>query len=137
MSLRSTLDQIGKKFEKGAPLEKYYPLYEALDTILYTPGERTRTASHVRDGLDLKRMMITVVVAMLPAVAMAFYNTGYQSALAISQGAAPLDNWQEALYQLLGFGYDPGNILANVVNCAIYFIPIFAVTAFVGGNIEV
>lgn len=60
MSLRSTLDEFGKKFHKGGPLEKHYALYEALDTILFTPGQRTRTASHVRDALDLKRMMIIV-----------------------------------------------------------------------------
>ncbi len=137
MALRGILDNVGEKFHKGGPLEKYYPLYEAVDTILYTPGERTRTASHVRDGLDLKRMMITVVVALIPAVFMAMYNTGLQSALAISKGAAPLDNWQEMLFALSGLGYDPSNVFACIVHGALYFIPVLAVTAFVGGNIEV
>lgn len=136
MSLRDTLDKIGKKFEKGGPLESQYALYEAIDTILFTPGERTRTSSHVRDGLDLKRMMITVVVALLPAVLFSMYNTGYQSALAIEGGAKPLDNWQEAVYGFLGLGYESGNVLACIVHGAVYFLPILGVTAAVGGNIE-
>ena len=53
-------------FAKGKPLEKFYALYEANDTFLFTPGEVTKGASHVRDGLDLKRMMFTVVVALGP-----------------------------------------------------------------------
>ena len=136
MSLRDTLDQLAKKFEKGAPLEKQYPLFEAVDTILYTPGERTRTASHVRDGIDLKRMMITVVVALLPAVVFSMYNTGFQSALAIEAGAKPLDNWQEAVFGMLGLGYASGDVLACIVHGALYFLPVLAVTAAVGGNIE-
>jgi Na+-transporting NADH:ubiquinone oxidoreductase subunit B len=52
MGLRKFLDKIAPNFEKGGPLERHYPLFEMVDTILYTTGERTRTASHVRDGLD-------------------------------------------------------------------------------------
>ncbi len=137
MKLRETLDEIGKKFEKGGPLEKLYALYEATDTILFTPALRTRTASHVRDALDLKRMMITVVVALLPVTIFALYNTGYQSALAISQGAQPLDNWQESVFQMLGLGYEPGDLFGNIVHGALYFVPLFLVTAIIGGHIEV
>ncbi len=136
MSLRSTLDEIGKKFHKGGPLEKQYPLYEAIDTILFTPGERTRTASHVRDGLDQKRMMITVVFALVPAMLFSMFNTGYQSALAIEGGAKALDNWQEAVFALLGMGYDSKDALGCLIHGAIYFLPVLAVTAAVGGNIE-
>lgn len=136
MSLRSFLDELGKKFHKGGPFEKSYALYEMVDTILFTPGHRTRTASHVRDGLDLKRMMITVVVALLPAILFSMYNTGYQSALAIQAGAKPLDNWQEALYSVLGLGHDPGSIVACFVHGALYFLPLLIVTMAVGGTIE-
>ena len=135
--IRKFLDSIAPKFEKGGPLEKLYPLYEATDTILFSPGHRTRTASHVRDGIDLKRMMLTVIAALLPVVAFAVYNTGYQSALAISGGAAPLDNWQESIFTGLGFGYDPADLVGNVVHGLIYFLPIFAVTGFIGGHFEV
>lgn len=137
MSLRDKLDEIGRRFEKGQPLARFYPLYEALDTILYTPAHRTRTAAHVRDGLDQKRMMITVVVGLIPCILFAMFNTGYQSALAIEKGAAPLDNWQETVYQALGLGYDPNAVFACFVHGALYFLPHLLVTAIVGGHIEV
>ena len=77
--LRSALDKTAPLFEKGGRLEKMYPAYEAADTFLYTPGEVTDGPSHVRDGMDLKRMMTLVVVALVPAIFMACYNTGYQA----------------------------------------------------------
>ncbi len=74
--------KIEKLFEKGKPLEKLYPFYEALDTFLLTPGKTTRKAPHVRDAVDLKRVMIAVVIAVIPALIMGIYNVGYQIALA-------------------------------------------------------
>ncbi|NNJ27819.1 NADH:ubiquinone reductase (Na(+)-transporting) subunit B [Alienimonas chondri] len=81
--LRSSLDKFAPPFEKGGRLEKMYPAYEAADTFLYTPGEVTEGPSHVRDGMDLKRMMTLVVVALIPAIFMACYNTGYQANYAL------------------------------------------------------
>ena len=77
--LRQLLDSKAPLFEDGGKFEKFYPLYEAADTFFYTPGETTKGASHVRDALDLKRMMTMVVVALVPCVFMACYNTGYQA----------------------------------------------------------
>ncbi|MEE9562921.1 MAG: NADH:ubiquinone reductase (Na(+)-transporting) subunit B, partial [Thermoanaerobaculia bacterium] len=82
MSLRSFLDKQGKHFEPGGKLEKLHALWEAQDTMLYTPGQVTAGPSHARDGLDLKRLMTTVVVALAGCVYMAMYNTGYQAHLA-------------------------------------------------------
>ena len=76
--LRRLLDRQAHHFEPGGRLEKLYALWEAQDTILYTPGQVTAGPSHVRDGLDLKRMMMTVVIALAGCVYMAFYNTGYR-----------------------------------------------------------
>ena len=71
-ALRRKLDELEHKlFAKGKPLEKLYPVFEMHDTILFTPGGVTKGSTHVRDGLDLKRMMITVVVAMVPSVLVA------------------------------------------------------------------
>jgi Na+-transporting NADH:ubiquinone oxidoreductase subunit B len=135
--MRKILDSIGKKFEEGGPLEKLYPLYEAADTFLYTPGSTTRGASHVRDGLDLKRMMMTVVVALLPCVFMAMYNTGFQAHLAISNGALPLDTWQTGAMKALGFGaFDAGDLLSCVIHGALYYLPVLLVTFLVGGHCE-
>lgn len=136
--LREILDKQAPLFEKGGKLEKYHALYELHDTLLFTPGTVTRTASHVRDALDLKRMMITVVLAMLPCIGMALYNTGYQAHLAISQGAAPLDNWQTAAMTAMGFTMDdPSNVLACVLHGLLYWLPVFAVTMGAGGAVEV
>ena len=135
--LRSLLDSQAKHFGKGGKLESLYPLYEMADTFLYTPGEVTRGASHVRDGLDLKRMMMTVVVALLPCVFMAMYNTGYQAHLAIARGALPLDGWQTEAVRWLGYGaWDPGDVAGCVVHGALYYLPVLLVTFFVGGNCE-
>jgi Na+-transporting NADH:ubiquinone oxidoreductase subunit B len=135
--LRNLLDKAEHAFHKGGKFEKLYPLYEAADTFLYTPPDVTKASSHVRDAIDLKRMMMTVVVALLPCVLFALYNTGFQANLAISHGAAPLQNWQTALYQMLGLGFDPTSILACMVHGLIYFLPVYAVTMIVGGNLEV
>ena len=135
--LRNLLDKQAKLFEKGGKLEKLYPLWEANDTFLFTPGEVTKHASHARDGLDLKRMMMTVVVALGGCLYMALYNTGYQANLAISQGAAPLATWQTQAMGALGLGFDPGNVWVCMVHGALYFVPVFLVTFGVGGIWEV
>jgi Na+-transporting NADH:ubiquinone oxidoreductase subunit B len=134
--LRQFLDTQAKHFQVGGRLEKIHPLYEALDTFLYTPGRVTRGAAHVRDGLDLKRMMMTVVVALIPCVYMAMYNTGYQAHLAISQGALPLDTWQTAAMQALGLAFDPADVWACIVHGALYYLPVVVMTMLVGGNCE-
>jgi Na+-transporting NADH:ubiquinone oxidoreductase subunit B len=138
MSLRSILDSAEKKyFAKGAPLETLYPLYEAMDTILYSTGKVAKNASHVRDGLDLKRMMMTVVVALIPCIYMAMYNTGYQAHLAISNGALPLETWQSDVMRAIGMGaFDPANLLACIVHGALYYLPVLLMTFTIGGSIE-
>ncbi|QGJ70238.1 Na(+)-translocating NADH-quinone reductase subunit B [Planctomycetales bacterium 10988] len=115
-----------------------YPLYEATDTFLYTPGEVTKNASHVRDALDLKRMMITVVVALIPCTLMALYNTGYQANVAIAnvQGAEAA-GWQADVQEWLGLGHDPASLVDNFVYGALFFLPIYAVCMAVGGTWEV
>ena len=135
--LRNLLDKAEKPFHKGGKLEKFYPLYEATDTFLYSPPDVTKASSHVRDAIDLKRMMITVVIALIPCVLFAMYNTGLQANAAIAQGALALANWQTSLYQALGFGFDPNSILACMIHGAIYFLPVYAVTMLVGGHAEV
>src|SRR5690606_34070050 len=99
--LRQQLDKLAPHFEKGGKYQALYPAYEGVDTILFTPGAVTKAASHVRDRLDQKRMMIMVVVALLPLCLFACWNTGFQAALAIGQGAAPLDNWQTWVFEAL------------------------------------
>ena len=83
-ALRDALDKVHPWFAKGGPLEAAYPMYEALDTFLYTPGEVATGSTHIRDGIDLKRMMITVVLALVPVTIFGMWNVGYQANTAIA-----------------------------------------------------
>ena len=135
--LRQQLDKVSKHFEKGGKWERLYPAYEAPDTILYTPGTVTKGASHVRDQLDQKRMMITVVLALLPICLFACWNTGYQAALAIGQGAAPDAGWQTWVFEALGLGYDVGSIFSCFFLGFLYFVPVWLTVGIIGGHVEV
>ena len=135
--LRDLLDRQAHHFEKGGRLERLYPLWEAQDTFLYTPGEVTREAPHVRDALDMKRLMVTVVIALGGCIAMALYNTGYQAHLAIATGTAPLDTWQTGAMVAMGLSFDPADLWACLVHGALYFVPVLVVTFAVGGLWEV
>ena len=132
--LRQLLDSVEPHFERGGRLERLYPLYELVDTFLYTPSDVTRNAAHVRDGLDLKRMMITVVLAMVPCIFMAMWNTGYQANLALAElGRTSADGWRGVVLTVLGVGVDPASLVANVVHGALWFLPVFLVCNAVGG----
>ncbi|TRZ41397.1 NADH:ubiquinone reductase (Na(+)-transporting) subunit B [Robertkochia solimangrovi] len=76
--LRKKLDQIKKPFNKGEKWEKFAPAFNAFDTFLFVPDHTTKKGAHIRDAIDLKRTMITVVLALVPALIYGIYNTGYQ-----------------------------------------------------------
>lgn len=124
-------------FEKGGKLEKFYPVYEAIDTFAFTPDSVTKTTAHVRDALDLKRTMITVVFALIPSILWALYNTGYQAHLVLDSGNFQAIGWRHDLLLSLGLSHDPSSILSNFVYGALFFIPIFLVCNITGGIIEV
>jgi Na+-transporting NADH:ubiquinone oxidoreductase subunit B len=138
--LRRILERMKPAFSKGGKLEKLYPLYEGIDSFLFTPGEVTRNASHVRDGMDLKRMMITVVVALVPCIYMAMWNTGYQANLTLSENSAlqkaASECWRGVILSRAGLNFDPTCWLSNVLHGAFYFIPVFLVCNIVGGAWE-
>lgn len=136
-ALRTLLDKQHHLFEKGGKLEVLHPVWEAQDTILYTPGLVTKAGAHIRDALDQKRMMITVVVALLPCMAMAMYNTGWQALKAISAGAAPLDTWQMSIWSVLGLQNDPSDLIACLVFGALFYVPVYIMTLAAGGTAEV
>ncbi len=136
--LRRLLDKAGRPFHPGGKLQRFYPLYEAMDTFFYAPGSVTKTGAHVRDAMDLKRMMILVVIAAFPCVLMALYNTGFQANRIIDPARiGELVGWRHGLIQTLGFGYDPRSILDNIVHGAVYFLPLYIVTMVVGLGWEV
>ena len=139
MGLRKLLDRLAPSFEKGGKHQKMYPLYEAVDTGLYSPPNVTHATSHVRDGIDLKRIMITVWLCTFPAMFFGMYNIGLQANTAIMLGnGAVLEGWREALIMLLGgSGHDAASFWDNFTFGAAYFLPIYATTFIVGGFWEV
>ena len=135
--LRNLTERVAPLFEKDGRLEKFHPLYEGLDSFLFSVGSVTRAAAHVRDGLDLKRMMMVVVVALIPCVFMAMYNTGYQAAWAVSQGAGLLPDWHATVFGWLGLELTPTSFLACIVFGALHYLPVLIVVFASGGAVEV
>jgi len=138
MGLKNLIEKMEPHFEAGGRYEKWYALYEATATFFYTPGYVTKGITHVRDGIDLKRMMIFVWLATFPAMFYGMYNTGVQANEAIVAGYAALDDWRVALLDVLGvtLGSDAG-VFDSFLYGAAYFLPIYAVTFVVGGFWEV
>lgn len=87
--LRDKLDQIKKPFGKGEKWEKFAPAINGLDTFLFVPNHTTKHGAHIRDAIDLKRTMIVVVFAMIPALLFGIYNAGYQHFIQLSPENMP------------------------------------------------
>jgi Na+-transporting NADH:ubiquinone oxidoreductase subunit B len=136
--LRNLLDSQHKNFQPGGKLEKFYVLYEMVDTFAFTPGEVATGDTHVRDALDFKRLMITVAIAVFPCILMAMYNTGLQGNLALeSLGLNTLEGWRGTIFTFLGGAVDSKSCWSNLFHGAMYFVPIYLVTNAAGGLWEV
>jgi len=130
VGLRKFLDKIEHHFEEGGRFQNWFALYEVFDTFLYSPSSVTRSTSHVRDGVDLKRIMITVWLAAFPAMFYGMYNLGFQANDVLVAGAQ-VEGWRGFLIETFG-GYDAGSIWDCFWYGAVYFVPIYAVTFLVG-----
>ncbi|MCU4674904.1 NADH:ubiquinone reductase (Na(+)-transporting) subunit B [Catenovulum sp. 2E275] len=139
MSLKSYLEKIEPNFEPGGKYEKWYALYEAAATIFYTPGLVTKGTTHVRDSIDLKRIMILVWMMTFPAMFYGMYNVGLQADLALGAGGQLAEGWRTDLFQLLGgqLGAETTGWGSMMLYGAMFFVPIYAVTFIVGGFWEV
>lgn len=137
MNLRRMLDNMEPHFHKGGKYEKWYPLYEAVDTVFYKPADVTKTTSHVRDGIDLKRIMITVWLCTFPAMLFGMWNIGYQANLVMADmGITQVEGWRGGILALIA-GNDPGSLWDNFWHGAVYFLPLYATVFVVGGFWEV
>ena len=96
--LRKILDANAHRFENNGVLEKLYPLYEATDTILFSTGEVTKSGPHIRDSIDIKRVMILVVIALIPLYIFGAMNVGVQNGIAMG---VERTNWEQ-----FWFGFD-------------------------------
>jgi Na+-transporting NADH:ubiquinone oxidoreductase subunit B len=130
VALRKILDNFEHHFQEGGRFQKYYALYEVFDTFLYSPADVTKSTAHVRDGVDLKRIMITVWLAAFPAMFYGMYNLGFQATDVMAAGQG-VEGWRGWLIELLG-GYDAGNIWHCFWYGAVFFLPIYIVTFLVG-----
>jgi Na+-transporting NADH:ubiquinone oxidoreductase subunit B len=138
MSVKQFIEDIEPHFEKGGKHEKWFALYEAVATGLFTPGQVNKGRTHVRDSIDLKRIMITVWLAVFPAMFFGMYNIGYQAAEAITAGYALPNTWQVGLFTMLGGVLTAdSHWLTMMLYGATFFIPIYVVTFIVGGFWEV
>lgn len=92
--LETILEKQRPMFEKGGKFEKFYYLFEAGETFMFTPPTVTGSkGAHIRDAIDLKRMMITVVIAMIPCLLFGIWNVGHQHFLATGQGGELIDKF--------------------------------------------
>ena len=136
--LRKFLDSLEPLFTRGGRFEKLEAIYEMVDTLLYSPPDVTRGSPHVRDAIDLKRVMITVVFAATPCALIGMWNTGFQANTAMaSLGIEWIDGWRGSVLALLGAGYDPSSVYDSFLHGLLYFLPIYIVTLAAGGFWEV
>jgi Na+-transporting NADH:ubiquinone oxidoreductase subunit B len=137
VGLRRVLDDLEPHFKPGGKYETWYALFEAVDTIFYSPSKVTVAEPHVRDGIDLKRVMITVWIAAFFPMFYGIYNVGFQANMAIdAMGLQGSGDWHEGIISLFA-GHNPASLWDNVVYGAVHYIPIYVVVFAVGGFWEV
>ena len=141
--IRKALDATEKRFfAPGKPFAFLYPLYDAADTFFFTPNAKTSGTCAVRDCVDFKRMMITVVLALLPCALMGMYNVGFQANSLLKTGAAgvPTD-WHGAILNGIANVYpaifEPSSVIGCFLYGLVYFLPIYVVTMIVGLGWEI
>lgn len=136
--LRRTLDSLHPHVTGQGKYKQFYALYEAVDTIFYSPADVNRGRNHVRDGIDLKRVMIYVWIAAMPTVLMGCYNVGLQAnSVMASMGVTELVGWRGDILAMFGIGFDPNSIMDNFWHGFWYWFPIYATVFIVGGFWEV
>lgn len=128
--IHNIFDRMEPSFTKGGKYEKYYAVFEMFDTFFRQPSSQTYSASHVRDGIDLKRIMITVWLCTFPVMFWGMYNVGFQALTAIQHFGITPTGWRTAITSMAG--HDPSSVWACFVYGAMQFLPIYAVTFGVG-----
>ena len=101
MNVREIVDKMKIPFEKGEKLEKLYPAFNAFETFLFVPNHTSKTGAHIRDAIDLKRVMITVIIALMPALIYGIYNTGYQYLYQTGESFSTIDAIIHGSYKIV------------------------------------
>ncbi len=115
--LRKTLDNIKKPFGKGEKFERFAPAVNAFDTFLFVPNHTTKKGAHIRDAVDLKRTMVTVIIALLPALIYGIYNTGYQYFIQTGEAFTFMDAFIHGAWKIV-----PMIAVSYIVGLTIEFI---------------
>ena len=118
MSLRSYLDKIKPNFEEGGKFHAFQSVFEGFETFLYVPNTTAKSGTSIHDAIDSKRIMFTVVVALIPALLFGMYNVGYQNYLA-ANALATASFWEVFAYGCLAVL--PRVIVSYVVGLGIEF----------------
>jgi len=136
--LRRALDSIHPHVTDGGKYKQFYALYEAIDTMFYSPADVNQGSTHVRDGIDLKRVMIFVWIAAIPCVIMGSYNVGLQANTVMqSMGLTEVVGWRGDMLAMFNIGVDPTSIWDNFWHGFWYWFPIYITVFIVGGFWEV
>lgn len=115
--LRSYIDEIKPRFMPGGKFAKFQSVFEGLETFLFTPDTSRKAGVHVHDSIDLKRTMIIVVIALIPALLFGMFNVGYQHFLAIG---ADVSVWEKFVYGLVAML--PSIVVSYAVGLGVEFI---------------
>jgi len=115
-AIRKQFDKLKRPFEKGQKLERFAPAINAFETFLFVPKHTTHKGAHIRDAVDLKRTMVTVILALLPALAYGIYNTGYQHFSQLGVDFTFLDAFLHGAWKIV-----PMIIVSYVVGLSIEF----------------
>lgn len=115
--LRTLIDNQKALLDKSEKTKKFWPLVDALDTFAFTPNHTTHSGSHVRDGIDLKRTMMTVIIALVPCLLFGMWNIGHQHFLAIGEQADLMQKFFYGAIKVL-----PVIVVAYAVGLGVEFI---------------
>ncbi|MBT3851200.1 MAG: NADH:ubiquinone reductase (Na(+)-transporting) subunit B [SAR86 cluster bacterium] len=129
--LRSINDRVKPSFMPGGAQAKWFPIYDAIENFIFSSTNKTTNPIHVRDSIDIQRIMVIVWLAAFPAMFFGMYNVGSQTLDYLSLvGSSNTNDWHHVLINLVGYSSD--SFLTKMWVGAIYFIPIYAVTFAVG-----
>lgn len=135
MGLRNFFDRIEPHFTSGGKYERLFPIYEMIESFIYTPKAVTTVAPHARSYIDMKRIMTYVVIATIPCLMVGLFNIGLQVNTAYE--TLPITGWRASIIGGLGIGFNAANPIANMLHGLMYFLPIYITTLVVGGIWEV
>ena len=115
--LKNIVDKLEPTFSEGGKLSKLHSVFDGFSTFLFVPNHTAKSGAHIHDAIDSKRTMITVVLALVPALLFGMWNVGYQHFLAIGQN---VNFWEQFAFGLLAVL--PTLVVSYVVGLGIEFI---------------